>query len=162
MGNSTKRLHILWILHQFRTHQEPTFLFCIYLTSSQFRILSFSFENMIFVAEVILFIKKFYKKIYFIESLLTTEFCYLFFYFSFTLFTLMNKFFFTGNNFLPCLKPDSHLPRKEIYIICFIESPLKVTKNAFYFILKALFVLKIFKFLSWLFGHVGKTALLER
>ena len=28
-------------------------------------------------------------------------------------------------------------------------------KNAFYFILKALFVLKIFRFLSWLFGHVG-------
>ena len=27
-------------------------------------------------------------------------------------------------------------------------------KNAFYFTLKALFVLKIFKFLSWLFGHV--------
>ena len=35
-------------------------------------------------------------------------------------------------------------------------------KNAFYFILKALFVLWIFKFLSWLFGHVGKTAWLER
>ena len=30
-------------------------------------------------------------------------------------------------------------------------------KNAFYFILKALFILKIFKFLSRLFGHVGKT-----
>ena len=29
-------------------------------------------------------------------------------------------------------------------------------KNAFYFTLKALFVLKIFKFLSWLFGHVAK------
>ena len=29
-------------------------------------------------------------------------------------------------------------------------------KNAFYFTLKAPFVLKIFKFLSWLFGHVGK------
>ena len=29
-------------------------------------------------------------------------------------------------------------------------------KNAFYFILKALFVLKILKFLSWLFGHVEK------
>ena len=29
-------------------------------------------------------------------------------------------------------------------------------KNAFYFTLKALFVLKIFKFLSWLFGHVEK------
>ena len=29
-------------------------------------------------------------------------------------------------------------------------------KNAFYFTSKALFVLKIFKFLSWLFGHVAK------
>ena len=32
-------------------------------------------------------------------------------------------------------------------------------KNAFYFILKALLVLKIFKVLSWLFGHVGKNGL---
>ena len=31
-------------------------------------------------------------------------------------------------------------------------------KNAFYFILKAPFVLKIFKFLSRLFGHVEKMA----
>ena len=29
-------------------------------------------------------------------------------------------------------------------------------KNAFYFMLKALFVFGIFKFLSWSFGHVGK------
>ena len=29
---------------------------------------------------------------------------------------------------------------------------------AFYFPLKALFVRKIFKFLSWLFGYVEKTA----
>ena len=29
-------------------------------------------------------------------------------------------------------------------------------KNAFYFTSKALFVLKIFKFLSWLFSHVKK------
>ena len=36
------------------------------------------------------------------------------------------------------------------------ESSLKVMKNAFYFTSKALFVLKIFKFLSWLFGHVAK------
>ena len=36
----------------------------------------------------------------------------------------------------------------KICFICFIESPLKVMKNDFYFILKALFVLKIFKFLS--------------
>ena len=31
-------------------------------------------------------------------------------------------------------------------------------KNDFYFILKATFVLKIIKSLSWLFGHVEKTA----
>ena len=47
---------------------------------------------------------------------------------------------------------------KNILFICLIESPLEVMKNAFYFILKALFVLKIFKFLSRLFGHVGKKA----
>ena len=29
-------------------------------------------------------------------------------------------------------------------------------KTAFYFNSKALFVLKIFKFLSWLFGHIAK------
>ena len=33
---------------------------------------------------------------------------------------------------------------------------IKTKKNAFYFTSKALFVLKIFKFLSWLFGHVSK------
>ena len=59
------------------------------------------------------------------------------------------------------LKSDSHPPIK-ICVICFIESPLKVMKNAFYFILKALFVLEIFKFLLLLYGHVEKTAWLER
>ena len=49
-------------------------------------------------------------------------------------------------------------PFKTICVIRLIESPLKLIKNAFYFILKALFVLKIFKFLSRLFGHVEKTA----
>ena len=39
-------------------------------------------------------------------------------------------------------------PSKQICVICFIESPLKMMKSAFYFILKALFILKIFKFLS--------------
>ena len=29
-------------------------------------------------------------------------------------------------------------------------------KNAFYFMLTAFFSMKIFKFLSWLFGHVEK------
>ena len=59
------------------------------------------------------------------------------------------------------LKLDSHLPKKFCFI-CFTESPLKMMKNAFYFILKALLVLKVFKFLSWLFAHVEKTAWLER
>ena len=36
------------------------------------------------------------------------------------------------------------------------ESPLKMMKNAFYFTSKALFVLKIFTFPSWLFGHLAK------
>ena len=35
------------------------------------------------------------------------------------------------------------------------EIPLKMMKNA-YFTSLALFVLKIFKFLSWLFGHIAK------
>ena len=43
------------------------------------------------------------------------------------------------------LKSDSHLPKH--FFISFNESPLKMMKNAFYFILKALFILKIFKFL---------------
>ena len=34
-------------------------------------------------------------------------------------------------------------------------------KNGFYFILKAVFVLKIFKFLFWLFRYVEKVAWLE-
>ena len=36
------------------------------------------------------------------------------------------------------------------------ENPSKMMKNTFYFTSKALFVLKIFKFLSWLFGYVSK------
>ena len=51
-----------------------------------------------------------------------------------------------------------HIPKKKRLF----DSPSKMMKNAFYFILKAFFVLKIFKFLSWLFGHVEKTAWLER
>ena len=43
------------------------------------------------------------------------------------------------------LNLDSHPPKK--CLICFNESPFKMMKNAFYFTLNALFVLKIFKFL---------------
>ena len=53
-------------------------------------------------------------------------------------------------------------PSKKNCVIWSIESPLQMMKNAFYFILKALFVLKVFKFLSWFFGHVGKTTWSER
>ena len=53
-------------------------------------------------------------------------------------------------------------PSKKICAISLIENneimKNKIMKNAFYFILIALFVLKIFKFLSRLFGHLGKTA----
>ena len=42
------------------------------------------------------------------------------------------------------------------FFIYFNDSPSKMMKNAFYFILKALFVLKIFKFWSWLFSHAEK------
>ena len=37
-------------------------------------------------------------------------------------------------------------PSKKNYFICFNESPLKMMKNAFYFILKAPFVLKYLNF----------------
>ena len=59
-------------------------------------------------------------------------------------------------NYGSFLNSDSHLPKK--CVIGLIESPLKMMKNAFYFILKAFLVLKIFKFLSRLFSHVEKTA----
>ena len=39
-------------------------------------------------------------------------------------------------------------PSNKNSFFCFNESPLKMMKNAFYFISKALFVLQIFKFLS--------------
>ena len=38
-------------------------------------------------------------------------------------------------------------PSKKIVFIYFNESPLKMMKNVFYFVLKALFIPKMFKFL---------------
>ena len=61
----------------------------------------------------------------------------------------------------PIVKSDSHLPKKN-FIICLNDSPSKMMKKAFYFILKALFVLKIVEYFSWLLGHVEKTAWLKR
>ena len=54
-------------------------------------------------------------------------------------------------------------PSKNLfYYHCFNDSPSEMMKNAFYFISKAFFVLKIFKLLSSIFGHVEKTTWLER
>ena len=63
--------------------------------------------------------------------------------------------------FYATLKSDPDLPKKFV-LLSLIENPLKMMKNAFYFNLKAIFVLKMFEFLSRLFGHVGKTVCLER
>ena len=52
-------------------------------------------------------------------------------------------------------------PCKKNLFICFNDSLSKIMKNAFYFILKALFVLKIFNFLSWLYGNV-KNSLIRK
>ena len=48
-------------------------------------------------------------------------------------------------------------PSKKVDLICFNRRLLKVMKNAFYFMLKALFILKIYNFfVPTLFSHVGK------
>ena len=49
-------------------------------------------------------------------------------------------------------------PSKKNCVIFLIGSPLRMMKTVFYFILKALFIFKIFKFLSRLSGHAGRTA----
>ena len=46
------------------------------------------------------------------------------------------------------IKSDSRLPKK-ILLFTSVESPLKMMKNAFYFILKALLVLKIFNVMTF-------------
>ena len=58
------------------------------------------------------------------------------------------------------VKSDYHLT-KDLVIFASLKAMLKMMKNAFYSILKAYFVLKIFTFLSRLFGHVEKTARLD-
>ena len=67
---------------------------------------------------------------------------------------VLNKFI----SLVACNVKAGLSPLKKILFVGFNESPLKMMKNAFYFILKSLFVLKIFKFLSWVFGHIVETA----
>ena len=64
-------------------------------------------------------------------------------------------------SYFQVMELNSHL-QKKIEINCFNEHPLKMKQKAFYFISKALFICKIFKFLFWLYGHVEKKTLLER
>ena len=52
----------------------------------------------------------------------------------------------TGNKLTLVFKVGPS-PSKENCVICLTESPLKMMKNVFYFVLKAFFILKIFKFL---------------
>ena len=51
---------------------------------------------------------------------------------------------------------------KKSCFIYFNGSPFKFMKNTFYFILKTLFILKMFKSLYWLFCYVVKAPWLER
>ena len=54
------------------------------------------------------------------------------------------------------------LHSKKNFFICFNDSLFEMMKIAFYFILKAFFVLKIFNVLFWLFGHVEEMTWIER
>ena len=54
------------------------------------------------------------------------------------------------------------LSPSKTFFICFNDSPVKMMKNDFDLLLKVLFVLKIFNILSSLFGHLEKTAGLDR
>ena len=61
---------------------------------------------------------------------------------------------------LESLKSHSHLPKIDSFPL--MQSFLKIIKNTSYFILKALFVLKIFKFLFWRFGNEEKNGLIRK
>ena len=76
-----------------------------------------------------------------------------------TILTNFNNFLTNFIFLFGSLKSNSHLSKK-ICFVYFNESPLEMMKNAFYFISKALFDLKIFKFLSRLFGLIEKNRLI--
>ena len=58
-------------------------------------------------------------------------------------------------------KVDSYLLEKNCFI-CFNESPSNMMKNAFYFTLEALFVLKIFNFFVLTFWSYIKNGLTRK
>ena len=63
------------------------------------------------------------------------------------------------NNFLKLLKMHSRLDLRHFLAP---KSPLKIMKNAFYFTLKALSILRISKFLSSFFSHTQKNCLVRK
>ena len=67
--------------------------------------------------------------------------------FNFVMIYIIHKMLVLIKNNLNYLKVGL-LPSKKNIFICFNDSLAKIIKNAFYFILEALFVLKIFKPLS--------------
>ena len=91
--------------------------------------------------------------------------CCCFFYFKWYYLKILNFPVYINVNLLPyvllwMLKLDPHLLKN--CFICFNESPSKITRNTFYFVLKASFILNVIEFLSLLFGRVGKTAWSEK
>ena len=62
--------------------------------------------------------------------------------------------------FLGILKSDSHFPKKLFNLL--LWKPFKNDESTFSFVLNAVFVLKLFIFLSWLFGHLEKMAWSKR
>ena len=68
----------------------------------------------------------------------------------------------TQNRFsvLTGLKSDSHLPKK--FVLKGNKYPLKIMKNACYFILKTPFVLKIFKIFVLTFRSFRKNGLIRK
>ena len=102
---------------------------------------------------IILFSTGLYKSVLSTCYFIKLGFCFSVFWFFVFLYLWLWDLCFEFN---VILKSDSHLPKKLCYLLHW--KPFKKMKNAFYFILKALFILKIFKFLSWLSVHVQKTA----
>ena len=75
------------------------------------------------------------------------------------------QFFFLGTRYLLAIKSAGpgtmapwlpYKPTMDLTQFLKTESPLQMMKNSFYFMLKALFGLKIFTFLIWLFGPVRR------
>ena len=66
----------------------------------------------------------------------------------------------TWKQIVEILTSDSHFSNELFYFL--LWKPFKMMKNAFYFILKALFLFKIFKFFVLTFWSCKKTGWLER